>query len=210
MDASRSSLPRCRICTAGPSVTWINRTSGKARPSSAVSDRSPPAAMDSVAVDGSSTIWRQSGVGPDISSTISSTVSPGSIGQVTSRTDRTGSASPNAQHLGSHRFTDGPKDGRRQAEIGRLARARTVDRQQAPRGDDHQQGTVRRCVTKLEWRARPGSAGTSVRQCRLMVVLHNGLADWSCELRQPVGDLPDQRSRVRRIDPPARPKAPGR
>ena len=33
--------------------------------------------------------------------------------------------------------------------------------------------------------------------CRLMVVLHNGLADWSCELRQPVGDLPDQRSRVR-------------
>ena len=39
-----------------------------------------------VAVGGSSTIWRQSGVGPDISSTISSTVSPGSIGQVTSRT----------------------------------------------------------------------------------------------------------------------------
>src|SRR6476646_10452602 len=33
--------------------------------------------------------------------------------------------------------------------------------------------------------------------CRLMVVLHNGLAAWSRELRQPVGDLPDQRSRVR-------------
>ena len=48
-------------------------------------------AMDSVAACGSSIIWRQRGVGLDSSFETSSTVRPGSTGQVTSSKDRTGS-----------------------------------------------------------------------------------------------------------------------
>ena len=175
-------------------MRWIGRTEGRRDRPCVVPPRSPQPPRRRSRHAGARSICRQRGVWLDSTSTISSTVRPGWIGQVTSSTDRTGSALRSRSTMARmtsptvrRRVVAGP-------EVSRPAWPGTVDRQQAPLRHDHQQRPVCRCVPELERRARLVGASMSVKHLyRLIFVLHGWRADvWSCELGQSVGNLPDE------------------
>ena len=153
-------------------MRWIGRTRRTSRPPLRRASSIASTATASVASCGSSSICRQRGVWLDSTSTISSTVRPGWIGQVTSSTDRTASALRSRSTMA--RMTSPTVRRSSQDEVSRPARP--VDRQQAPLRHAHQQRPAR-CVPELERssacrrqhvrQACTGSSSSSTRSCNL-------------------------------------------